>query len=195
MEEESCNSPQPQIPDSYTRMLNGSSSIGSGEDFAGLYDELKRMARGKMAMERSDHTLNATALVHEAWMRLDKSAPLQWRDRRQFYAAASEAMRRILIESARRRIAAKRGSGIEPVPLEDVNLPAPLPDERLLGVHEVLDQFEEVDPARAQIVKLRFFSGLNHQEIASLMEVSEKTIKRQWSLAKVWLYQAIDKKE
>ena len=79
--------------------------------------------------------------------------------------------------------------------VDDVNLPAPLPDDRLLGIHEVLDQLEDVDPAKAQIVKLRFFSGLNHQEIATLMEVSEKTIKRQWGLAKVWLYQAIEKKD
>jgi RNA polymerase sigma factor (TIGR02999 family) len=175
----------------YTRMLNGSGAAEDGDVFSGLYAELKKIAAGRMALERSDHTLNATALVHEAWLRLQKSAPEQWRDRKQFYAAAAEAMRRILVESARRRIAAKRGGGEGCVPLEGLDLPAPVADERLLGIHEVLDRLEAEDELKAQIVKLRFFSGMNHDEIAALMEINEKTVRRHWALAKVWLYQQI----
>ena len=176
-----------------TRYLNASTSSRDEEVFAGLYEELRRIARGKMAMERPGHTLGSTALVHEAWLRLQKSAPEQWRDRKQFYAAAAEAMRRILVEAARRRLAAKRGGDAEVVPLEDDDVPvtATLPDDRLIGVHEVLDELEKEDELKARIVKLRFFGGLKHDEIATLLEVSEPTIRRHWTLAKIWLYDAM----
>jgi len=156
-----------------------------------LYQELKILARGRMAAEKAGHTLGPTALVHEAWLRLEKSSPETWRDRSQFYAAASEAMRRILVESARRRLAIKRGNGAEVVPIEDLQIAADMDDEKILGVHEALDQLTKEDPLKAQIVKLRFFSGMEHQEIATLLEVNEKTVRRHWALAKVWLYQAI----
>ena len=103
--------------------------------------ELHKIARGRMAAEREGQTLDATGLVHEAWLRLEKSAPKKWRDRKQFYAAAAEAMRRILVEAARRRLAAKRGGGQADLPLDDdLPVPAPVADDRLLGIHEVLDQ-------------------------------------------------------
>ena len=153
--------------------------------FAGLYAELHKIARGRMAAEREGHTLDATGLVHEAWLRLEKSAPEEWRDRKQFYAAAT-------VEAARRRLAAKRGGGQEAVPLDDdLPVPAPVADERLLGIHEVLDQLEEEDETKARIVKLRFFGGMKHDEIAALLEVSEPTVRRHWNLAKMWLYEAI----
>ena len=141
--------------------------------------------------ERPDHTLNATALVHEAWLRLEKSAPDEWRDRKQFFAAVSEAMRRILVEAARRRLAAKRGSGEAAIPESEVDISGPIPDERLLAVHEVLDQLEEEDEMNARIVKLRFFGGMKNDEIAALLEVNEKTVRRHWTVAKVWLYRAL----
>ncbi|MEM7390724.1 MAG: ECF-type sigma factor [Verrucomicrobiota bacterium] len=176
----------------YTHWLNASKTSRDDEVFEGLYGELHRIARGRMANERSGATLNPTALVNEAWMRLEKSAPEQWRDRKQFYAAASEAMRRILIEAARRRLAARRGGEHEIVPLDDeVPVRPSMPDERLLGVHEVLDDLEREDDVKAQIVKLRFFSGMTHREIAALLEVSEPTVRRHWALAKVWLYEAL----
>ncbi|MCF7675831.1 MAG: sigma-70 family RNA polymerase sigma factor [Akkermansiaceae bacterium] len=178
------------MPD-FTRWLNASTDSSADELFAGLYGELKNIAAGRMAVERQDQSLNATALVHEAWLRLQKSAPEQWRDRKQFYAAAAEAMRRILVEAARRRIAAKRGGGEACVPLSGIDLSAPTADERLLGVHEVLDQLAEVDEMKANIVKLRFFSGMKHDEIAALLEVSETTVRRHWTVAKVWLYEAL----
>lgn len=176
----------------YTQWLNASSSSRDEGLFAGLYAELHRIARRRMSGERADHTLDATGLVHEAWLRLEKSAPEQWRDRKHFYGAAAEAMRRILVEAARRRLAAKRGEGQGAVPLDDdLPVPAPLPDERLLGIHEVLDQLEEEHPIDAQIVKLRFFGGLRQDEIATLLEVSEKTVQRHWIMAKTWLYRAL----
>lgn len=177
----------------YTRLLNDSAAPGDHDLFAGLYAELKKIAGGRVAIERQGGTLDATALVHEAWLRLQKSAPGQWRDRKQFFAAAAEAMRRILVEAARRRLAAKRGAGADAVPLDGLDLPAPVADERLLGIHEVLDQLEDEDEIKARIVKLRFFSGMSHDEIAALLEVNEKTVRRHWTLAKVWLYRAIER--
>jgi RNA polymerase sigma factor (TIGR02999 family) len=176
----------------YTRLLNGSSASGDDDLFASLYAELKKIAAGRMAAERQGGTLDATALVHEAWLRLQHSAPEQWRDRKQFFAAAAEAMRRILVEAARRRMASKRGGGEGAVPLDGLDLPAPVADERLLGIHEVLDQLEAEDEIKARIVKLRFFSGMNHDEIAALLGLNEKTVRRHWALAKVWLYQQIN---
>ncbi|MEZ5327965.1 MAG: ECF-type sigma factor [Verrucomicrobiales bacterium] len=177
-----------------TRWLNASPTSRDEEMFAGLYVELHKIARGRMASERSGQTLDATALVHEAWLRLEKSAPEEWRDRTQFYAAAAEAMRRILVDAARRRLAAKRGEGAQAACLDDgLLIPAPMADERLLEVHEILDQLEKEHPLDAQIVKLRFFGGLKQDEIAALLEVSEKTVQRHWIMAKTWLYQVLQK--
>ena len=156
-----------------------------------LYQELKILARSRMAAERAGHTLGPTALVHEAWLRLEKSSPEAWRDRSQFYAAASEAMRRILVESARKRLAVKRGAGAEVVPLEDLQISGEVEDEKVLAVHEALDDLVKQDPLKAQIVKLRFFSGMEHQEIATLLQVNEKTVRRHWAVAKVMLYETI----
>lgn len=178
----------------YTRILNATADASDNDLFAGLYGELKKIAAGRMAAERQGGTLDATALVHEAWLRLQNSAPEQWRDRKQFFAAAAEAMRRILVESARRRMASKRGGGEVAVPIDALDISAPIADERLLGIHEVLDELEAADEIKARIVKLRFFSGMNHDEIAVLLGVNEKTIRRHWALAKVWLYEAIEKK-
>ncbi|MEO0017122.1 MAG: hypothetical protein RLZZ522_405 [Verrucomicrobiota bacterium] len=162
-----------------------------GDLFQGLYIELKQMARAQVSKERPGLTLNATALVHEAWLRLEKSAPAQWRDRSQFFASAAEAMRRILVEAARRRGAAKRGSGQVPVSVEGLEVEDRPDDRRLMEVNEVLDELEAEDPIKAAIVKMRFFCGLENEEIAAVLEVNEKTVRRHWELAKVWLYRAI----
>lgn len=165
---------------------------GSDEMLNQLYSELKRMARGRISLERPGLTLNTTALVHEVWLRLEKSSPEQWRDRAQFFAAAADAMRRILVEAARRRLAAKRGGGGEVVPLHDLEIADVSSDRRLLRVHEALDLLESEDVMKARIVKLRFFSGMENGEIAVLLEVNEKTVRRHWAMAKVWLYRALD---
>ena len=173
-------------------MLNDTDGCGGMDQYAGLYAELKRIAAGRMAAERPGGTLDATALAHEAWLRVQKSRPEEWRDRRQFFAAAAEAMRRILVDSARRRMAVKRGAGEAAVPIEGLDLPASVPDERLVEIHEVLDKLEAEDGMKARIVKLRFFGGMNHGEIAALLEVNEKTVRRHWAIAKVWLFRAME---
>lgn len=179
--------------DEVTRALNGmAAGEGSGpaELLAAIYDELRRMAAGKMAGERSGHTLQATALVHEAWLRLAGDGA-SWESRRHFFGAAAEAMRRILVENARRRAARKRGGGLAATALDEEIHGAACADDKLLQVHEVLDELEAEDPLKAKIVKLRFFAGLGHDEIAALLELNEKTVRRHWELAKVWLYRAI----
>ncbi|MCB1134104.1 MAG: sigma-70 family RNA polymerase sigma factor [Verrucomicrobiae bacterium] len=169
--------------------------VDDHEDFQSLvgelYRELKKLAQAKLAFERPGMTLNATALVHEAWIRLEQSSPESWRDRSQFFASAAEAMRRILVEAARKRKAAKRGSGAPVLSLDGIELPLVDDSTRLMEVHEVLDELEAADAMKAQIVKLRFFCGLENGEIAALMGVNEKTVRRHWELAKLWLFRAI----
>lgn len=158
-----------------------------------VYQELRQMAAWRMAQEGREMTLQATELVHEAWLRISGAdGEMQtWNSRRHFFGAASEAMRRILVDQARARLSAKRGSGERAVSLElAVEVASPF-DERLLEVHEFLDHLSLENPERAQLVKLRFFVGLSHAEIAELMEVSERTVRREWTLAKTWLFQAI----
>jgi len=177
-----------------TRVLNAlamGDDAGSADLLASIYAELRKMAAGRMAGEHSDQTLQATALVHEAYLRLVGSEGT-WENRRHFFGAASEAMRRILVENARRRAAAKRGGGNAMTALDEEvhGLPNPA-DDKLVQVHEVLDELEAEDPLKARIVKLRFFAGLGHDEIAALLELNERTIRRHWELAKVWIYRAI----
>ncbi len=176
-----------------TRVLHAMAAgdeSGSAALLESIYEELRRMAAGKMAGERASHTLQATALVHEAWLRLAGGAP-SWENRRHFFGAASEAMRRILVENARRRAAEKRGGGLDATALDEELHGAASEDDKLLQVHEVLDSLEAEDPLKAKIVKLRFFAGLGHDEIAALLDINEKTVRRHWELAKVWLYRAI----
>lgn len=177
-----------------TRILNTKPSdddTARTELFRTVYEELRGMAAAKMAAEGPGHTLQATALVHEAYLRLaDATSP--WANRRHFFGAAAEAMRRILVESARRRSAAKRGAGQSAQPLDE-NLPGleSADDGRMLLVHDALDALEAEDPLKAAIVKLRVFAGLGHDEIAALLEVNEKTVRRHWELAKLALFRII----
>ncbi len=159
--------------------------------FEGLYRELKVIALSRMAGERSFVTLNPTSLVHEAWMRLEKGNGDPWQDRSHFFGAASEAMRRILVEAARKRNAIKRGNGQIPVPMEGIDLPDDTDHQRLLEVNDVLDALEAEDPMKAQIVKMRFYCGMENEEIAAILGVNEKTVRRHWQLAKVRLFRAI----
>ena len=177
----------------YTEWLNTRPASGDQTVELELYRELKRIAAARMVIERPGHTLNATALVHEAWLRLERSEG-GWRDRHHFFGAAAEAMRRILVEAARRRLAAKRGGGAERVPLDEVEIALPTPslsDERLLDINDALRRLEAEDEGAAQIVKLRFFSGLGHDEIAALLGVNEKTVRRRWAAAKVRLHKDV----
>jgi RNA polymerase sigma factor (TIGR02999 family) len=156
-----------------------------------VYDELRRLAAHKMANEQPGQTLQPTALVHEAWLRLVGEGDSQWQNRAHFFCAAAEAMRRILIDNARRKQALRRGGGQVRVELEATALEAPADDEQILQVNEALEALAAEDPAKAQIVKLRYFVGLSHEEIAALLGVNEKTVRRHWEVAKVRLFQSI----
>ena len=156
-----------------------------------VYEELRRLAAQKMAREAPGQTLQPTALVHEAWLRLGGDAQTAWQNRAHFLAAAAEAMRRILVENARRKLRLKRGGRHERVELHESAIEAPADDEKVLQVHEALDALATEDPEKAQIVKLRFFVGLSHEEIAALIGVNEKTVRRHWEVAKVKLFQHI----
>jgi RNA polymerase sigma factor (TIGR02999 family) len=156
-----------------------------------VYHELRRLAAHKMANEPPGQTLQPTALVHEAWLRLVGEGDSQWQNRAHFFCAAAEAMRRILIDNARRKQALRRGGGQVRVELEATALEAPADDDKILQVNEALEALAAEDPAKAEIVKLRYFVGLSHEEIATLLGVNEKTVRRHWELAKVRLFQGI----
>jgi RNA polymerase sigma factor (TIGR02999 family) len=158
------------------------------ELLAMVYDELRQLAQHKMAQERPAQTLQATALVHEAWLRLGGEQQPQWKNRAHFFAAAAEAMRRILIEKARRRNALRHGGGMEKVTLDELELIAGADDEQLLAVNEVLEAFGKHDPAKAELVKLRYFVGLTLEEAAKVLGLSVPTAKRHWVYARAWLY-------
>ncbi len=156
-----------------------------------VYDELRKLAAARMRRETEGQTLQPTALVHEAWLRL-RDDDSTWQNRAHFFAAAAEAMRRILIEKARAKSRQKRGGGgLVRVPWEDLNLPAAMPDDQVLLVNEALEQLEKDDPEEARVVVLKFFGGLTNQETASVLATSKRTVDRQWAAAKVWLYQQI----
>ena|SRR5436190_8003596 len=152
-----------------------------------LYGELRRLAAQKMAGEAPGQTLQATALVHEAWLRLG-GYQRSWQNRAHFFAAAAEAMRRILVDRARQKKAARHGGGAEHVSVDGLELPAAMDDEQLLAVHEALERLTAHDPLKAELVKLRFFGGLTMEEAARILELSEPTAKRYWAYARAWLY-------
>ena len=156
-----------------------------------IYRELRNLAAHRMASEAPGHTLQPTALVHEVWLRLASGKNQLWESRAHFFAAASEAMRRILIEKARRRQRARHGGGQERTDLDDIEIVAPENDERLLQVHEALDQLAAEDKQKAEVVKLRFFVGLTDREVATALGLSERTVERYWAYAKPWLFRAL----
>jgi RNA polymerase sigma factor (TIGR02999 family) len=156
-----------------------------------VYDELRRLAAAKLSREAPGQTLQATALVHEVWLRLSGESHSTWRNREQFYAMAAETMRRILVDRARRRRSRKHGANLERVDLDAVELPSPADDALVLEVHEALEALTAEDPQKALVVKLRFFVGLDNAEVAALLGVSEKTVRRHWAFAKAWLFRAM----
>ena len=159
-----------------------------------VYEELRKLAAHKMANEAAGHTLQPTALVHEAWLRLVGNQGQRWENHAHFFGAAAEAMRRILIEKARRRQRARHGGGQERVDLDELAIVAPESDERLLQVQEALDQLAAEDKVKADVVKLRFFVGLTDHEVAEALGLSERTVERHWAYAKPWLFRVIRSK-
>jgi RNA polymerase sigma factor (TIGR02999 family) len=178
-----------------TRIL---AAIGQGDSLAAsrlmplVYDELRKVAAVMMARERPGHTLEATALVHEAYLRLVGGEQAQrWESRRHFFGAAAEAMRRILVEAARRKGRIKRGGDVERVHLEDAAIVCAVDQDDLVALDDALRKLEAEDPASAEIVRLRYFAGLSHEEAASVLGVSTVTAKRTWRYARAWLHREV----
>jgi RNA polymerase sigma factor (TIGR02999 family) len=157
-----------------------------------VYDELRRLAAQRMAKEAPGQTLQATALVHEAWLRLGGDDQPSWQNRAHFFAAAAEAMRRILIDNARRKNYLRHGGGAERVNLDGLDLAASVDDEQLLALNEALDHLAAHDATKAQVVKLRFFAGLTNEQVARVLGVSEPTVKRHWTYARAWLFREMN---
>ncbi len=154
-----------------------------------VYEELRKLAARRMTSEAPGNTLQPTALVHEAYLRLVRSnQPQQWDGRYHFFAAAAEAMRRILVESARRKQCLKHGGQLERVSLDAVELPMPMPDDELLALDEALDRLEDLDSRATKVIKLCFFVGLTQEQAANELGVSISTAERLWSFARAWLF-------
>lgn len=153
-----------------------------------VYDELRKLAAHRMAQQPPGQTLQATALVHEAWLKLAGTTQPSFEHRAHFFAAAAEAMRHILIDRARRKQARKHGGELERMDPGDFVLAAPMADQQLLDLHEALDRLALEYPLQAKVVKLRFFAGLTHEEIAELLSISVSTVKNYWNFSRAWLF-------
>ena len=158
-----------------------------------VYEELRKLAAAKMANERPGQTLQPTALVHEAWLRLTGDENQEWNNRGHFFAAAAEAMRRILVENARRKQRVKHGGEMQRADLAALDVAIITHDEHLLAVDEALDKLAARDPLGAQLIKLRFFTGLSNLDSARMLGIPERTAKRTWAYARAWLYEELKK--
>jgi RNA polymerase sigma factor (TIGR02999 family) len=158
-----------------------------------VYEELRSLARARMSNELPNHTLQATALVHEAYLRIVGDDNSSWANRAHFFAAAAEAMRRILIDHARRRRAHRHGGGKDHVPLEDLSIAAPGDDDELLAVNDALEKLAAHDTQKAELVKLKYFAGLTTEEAAEVLGLSLPTAKRHWAYARAWLFREIQR--
>jgi RNA polymerase sigma factor (TIGR02999 family) len=187
-----AEAPDPRL----TRLLQAwqQGDAPAGEQLVPLvYAELRRMARLKLRAERGGHTLQPTALVHEAWLRLMQQHGANWQNRGQFFAIAAQAMRRILVDHARRRQAAKRGTGEPMVDVDELAdvLASPVPDEQLVALDAALERLSAMDERQAKVVELRFFGGLSVEETAEILDLSPTTVKREWATARLWLMRAV----
>jgi RNA polymerase sigma-70 factor (ECF subfamily) len=153
-----------------------------------VYDELRRVAHHYLSGQRRDHTLQTTALVNEAYLRLADQTNPRWQDRAHFFAVAARAMRQILVSHARGQQAQKRGGGAFKVELDEAALVSPEESKEIVELHEALEQLSTLDARKAQIVELKYFGGLNYDEIAEVLKISRITVRRDWEFAKVWLY-------
>ena len=178
-------------PGDVTSLLN---KMAGGDQEAGaqlvplVYDELRRLAARCLQRERENHTLQATALVHEAYLKLTAQRSAKWQNRAQFFALAAQAMRRILVDYARTQQRIRRGGKQQKVTLDEALVVSPDRTEELIAVHESLSRLEKLDPRQSHIVELRYFGGLTVEEVAEVLGVSSKTVRREWNSAKAWLY-------
>ena len=163
----------------------------AGELLPLVYEELRRLAAHKMSGEAQGHTLQPTALVHEAWLRLTGNENQKWDGRGHFFAAAAEAMRRILIDRARRKRAARHGGGQQRVDIQEMDLASPDSDEQLLAVSDALDKLAVAHKVEAELVKLRYFVGMTNDEAAEVLGIAPRTAKYHWTHARAWLYREI----
>ena len=161
-----------------------------GELLPIIYDELRRLAHIYLRRERPDQTLQTTALVHEAYLKLVDQKSVNWQNRSHFFGIAAQAMRRILIDNARRRTAAKRAPG-EEIPLDETRLGSRRKDQRLIALDEALSELEKIDPQQSRIIELRYFGGMTIEETAEAVHLSPATVKREWSMARAWLYRTL----
>jgi len=186
-----------QSPSEITRILqdwNDGKAEAKEQLLPFVYDELKRQARLLMSKERSDHTLQPTALVHEAFMRLSEGAGIDWQNRSHFYGIASRLMRQVLVDHARLYATEKRGHHPIHFSLDDVQVPAEERAGSILVLDEVLERLEKFDETQARIVEMRFFGGMNNGEIADSLDISERTVGREWQAARLWLYRELNLK-
>lgn len=160
--------------------------------FQSVYGELRNLARKYFQRERTDHTLQPTALVHEAYMQLVDQTRVNWRGRIHFFAVAAQAMRRILVDHARRHGAVKRGGGIGRVTLDEALVPGMQPDQDLLALDDALVKLAQLDARQARIVELRFFGGLSVAEVATVLDMSKRTAEREWTMIRSWLRRELD---
>lgn len=186
-----------QRAEGVTRILNAAQAgdaSASREAFDLIYSELRRLAAGKMAREAAGHTLQATALVHEAWLRL--AGPEQsWQNRAHFFSSAGEAMRRILVDHARKKHAQKRGGGVEAEELDEATFVLMAPADELLAVNDALDLLAKEDAAAAELVKLRYFIGMKMDDAAATLGMPVRSAERLWAYARAWLKRAIRQQE
>jgi RNA polymerase sigma factor (TIGR02999 family) len=157
-----------------------------------VYDELRRLAAFKMAQQAPGQTLQPTALVHEAWLRLVGSQNFTFKDRRHFFNAAAEVMRHILIDRARSKQAERHGGQLARVDFAEIELPAPSQDDQLLAIHELVDKFAQNYPLQAEVVKLRYFTGMTLEEVSQLLGISVSTAKNYWNFSRAWLFKEIE---
>ena len=157
-----------------------------------VYDELRRLAHSYLTRERAEHTLQTTALVHEAYLKLIDQRSVNWQNRAQFFALSAQAMRRILVDSARRHTSVKRGSGVARISLDEAaTASVDTADESLLALDVALQELEKVDSEQSKIIELRYFGGLTIEETAEVLKSSPATVKREWTMARAWLYHAM----
>ncbi len=160
-----------------------------------VYDELRRIAHRYMQQERDGHTLQTTALVHEAYARLVGGQKIEWQNRAHFFGVVAQVMRHVLIDHARRRNYAKHGGDIQQVPLEDATAMSEERAAELIALDEALDELAKLDPRKSRIVELRYFGGLSLEETASVLDVSVMTVRRDWRAAKAWLYKQVGRRK
>ena len=171
--------------------INRGESQASDQLLPLVYHELRNLAAARMVQESAGHTLQPTALVHEAWLRLAGDSKQNWKGRAYFFAAAAEAMRRILVEHARRKARLKHGGGQERMNIEDLDLAGVAPDDKVLLVNDALEKLEKSNPERARVVTLKFFGGMTNKEVADTLGIGERSVDRHWVCAKAWLFQKL----